>query len=102
MKATAPPPVPKLTSTEAGILELLGRGEMYGLELVEASGGALKRGSVYVLLGRLEEKGLVEARVDEDASHPGLPRRLYRVTGAGRRVLSAWWRLVAALTPEHA
>ena len=32
---------------------------MYGLELVTESEGALKRGTVYVTLGRLEEKGYV-------------------------------------------
>ena len=34
---------------------------MYGLQLVEQSEGALKRGTVYVTLGRMEAKGLVES-----------------------------------------
>jgi len=64
---------------------------MYGLELIRASGEKLKRGTVYVTLGRMEEKGYVRSRVDKQstASHPGLPRPLYRVTALGSRVLSA-------------
>lgn len=47
---------------------------LYGLQLVEASSGALKRGTVYVTLGRMEDKGYVLSRVDEDApEHGGLP-----------------------------
>lgn len=55
-----------------------------------ASGGRLKRGTVYVTLGRMEDKGLIESR-RESASHPGaaLPRRLYRATALGRRLLEA-------------
>ena len=33
---------------------------MFGLALVERSGGALKRGTVYVTLGRMEAKGLLD------------------------------------------
>ena len=39
-------------------LELLvGDDDMYGLQLVAASRRRLKRGTVYVTLGRMEEKG---------------------------------------------
>lgn len=72
---------------------------MYGLQLVERSGGALKRGTVYVTLGRMETKGLVES--EEQALPPGgigLPRRIYSVTPLGERMLRAW----AAFTGELA
>jgi len=64
---------------------------MYGLELIRASDEKLKRGTVYVTLGRMEEKGFVKSRVDRSdaGNHPGLPRPLYRVTALGARVLSA-------------
>lgn len=76
---------------EALILELLRTREMYGLQLVEASGGKLKRGTVYVTLGRMQEKGYVESRGEERKTGAiGLPRRLYRPTGFGLRVLDAW------------
>jgi DNA-binding PadR family transcriptional regulator len=64
---------------------------MYGLQLVERAGGALKRGTVYVTLGRMEAKGLVES--EQEALPPGaigLPRRVYRPTGLGERMLRAW------------
>jgi hypothetical protein len=40
---------PRLSRKETLILEmLLGKGEMFGLEMVEASAGGLKRGTIYV------------------------------------------------------
>jgi len=64
---------------------------MYGLQIVERSGGALKRGTVYVTLGRMQAKGFVES--EEQPLPPGgigLPRRIYRVTALGERMLRAW------------
>ena len=52
--------IPKLSRTERLILELLSGEEMFGLQLVEQSKGALKRGTVYVTLGRMQDKGYVE------------------------------------------
>jgi PadR family transcriptional regulator PadR len=100
----ASPIVPTLSHKEALILQLLGRSrEMYGLELVSASDGALKRGTVYVTLGRMEEKGYVASRLD-DSSPPGggLPRRLYAPTALGRQVLSAWAMAARRLAPRFA
>jgi PadR family transcriptional regulator PadR len=94
--------IPTLSPLEALILELLRSREMYGLELVEGSGKRLKRGTVYVTLGRMEEKGYVESRVDEASGQPGLPRRLYRPTAFGRRVLDAWSLLRQRLAWEGA
>ena len=62
---------------------------MYGLELVAESAGALKRGTVYVTLGRMEEKGYVTSRAEPASpAHGGLPRRLYRSTPYGRELLA--------------
>lgn len=74
------------------MLELLvANGKSYGLQLVSASKGHLKRGTVYVTLGRMEEKGYVESEPDPDAADDlVLPRRLYRPTGYGLKVLEAW------------
>ncbi len=86
---------PRFSPKERLIFELLLAGrEMYGLELVARSGGELSRGSVYVLLGRMEKKGLVVSR--QEAKRPGasgIPRRLYRPTGYGERVYRLWERL---------
>ena len=93
---------PRLSAKEALILGLLrAAGEMYGLELVSASGGTLKRGTVYVTLGRMEEKGLVRSRVDEDTPPiGGLPRRLYTPTPYGSQLLAASAAMRRRLMPE--
>ena len=84
--------LPTLSPKESLILELLaGAREMYGLELVAASAGALKRGTVYVTLGRMEDKGFITSRLeDAPPTAGGLPRRLYVPTPLGREVLHAW------------
>jgi PadR family transcriptional regulator, regulatory protein PadR len=96
------PRMPTLPAKEALIIELLGHGEKYGLELVAASKGRLKRGTVYVTLGRMEQKGLVASRLEEAPPEAGgLPRRLYEATALGRRLHEAWAQ-VARLLPEFA
>ena len=95
--------MPTLPPKEALILELLAdRRERYGLELVEASKGRLRRGTVYVTLGRMEDKGLLTSRLeDAPAEAGGPPRRVYEATLLGRRVLDAYTH-VARLLPEFA
>ena len=83
--------IPRLSATERFILELLTDEEMFGLQLVQQSRGALKRGTVYVTLGRMQDKGYVESWTEQQpAGAIGLPRRLYRPTAYGLRVLEAW------------
>jgi PadR family transcriptional regulator, regulatory protein PadR len=81
-----------LSRKEAVILELLlsSKMEMFGLEMVDASNGALKRGTIYVTLQRMKEKGFLDSK-PEPRSMPeiGIPRRLYRATGLGERALNA-------------
>lgn len=63
---------------------------LYGLQVVEHSDGVVKRGSVYVLLGRLEEKGFVRViRPKAETGLPGMPRPIYQLTGQGSKVLAA-------------
>ena len=57
--------LPSISTTEALIMDLLREGERFGLELVDQSGGTLKRGSVYVILARMEAKGFVTSRLDD-------------------------------------
>jgi DNA-binding PadR family transcriptional regulator len=82
--------IPSLSNREALIMEILLERpavELYGLELVRNSGNRLKRGTVYVTLARLEEKGFIKSREDtSEPSPPGMPRRLYKVTGYGQSV----------------
>jgi DNA-binding PadR family transcriptional regulator len=77
------------SAKEARVLELLLRQrEMYGLEMVNAGVG-LKRGTIYVTLGRMEDAKWISARTMKDEHASGLPRRLYRITGLGQRALAA-------------
>src|ERR1700759_512818 len=97
-------PVPTLPPKEALILELLiEESELYGLRLVAASKGRLKRGTVYVTLGRMEEKGFVSSRLEDAPSYEGgLPLRIYKPTPFGKRVLAAYAQVARRLTPEFA
>jgi DNA-binding PadR family transcriptional regulator len=94
----------KLSAKELLVLELLVRGRaMYGLELVAASRGELKRGTVYVTLGRMEEKGFIVSRQeDAPAGTGGLPRRLYEPTALGRQLCEAWNVMRRQLAPRFA
>ena len=57
------------------------------LEMVNAS-NRLKRGTVYVILNRMEDKGFIESRKQElPLGAAGAPRRIYKPTGHGARVL---------------
>ena len=96
--------LPRLSGKEMLILNLLStRDEMYGLQLVAASKGQLKRGTIYVTLGRMEEKGYVRSRLeDPPAETGGLPRRLYEPTPLGKRVLDAWTYAARRFSPEFA
>lgn len=95
--------LPSMSRTESLVMELLRGRERYGLELVDASEGTLKRGSVYVILARMEEKGFVESRQEERADGAsGTPRRLYRATPYGRKVHGALALLHAALALKPA
>jgi DNA-binding PadR family transcriptional regulator len=97
-------PIPSLPAKERLILELLlSQGSLFGLQLVALSDGALKRGTVYVTLGRMEAKGFI--RSEQEAMPPGaigLPRRLYYPTPLGERVLDAWSQMAQALVKGSA
>lgn len=85
---------------EVLVLELLtAKTEMYGLEMVKSAQG-LKRGTIYVLLDRMEDKGLITSRKSEDTGRSGMPRRLYKVTGLGCRALQAYRSTRALLDIE--
>lgn len=92
-----------LSGKESIVLSLLvSHGDAYGLELVERSEGELKRGTVYVTLGRMEEKGLITSKADAaPESHAGMPRRRYRPTALGRRALAAEEAFHAVMHPAR-
>ena len=95
--------LPSISAAEALILELLEVRERYGLELVERSNGRLKRGSVYVTLARMEQKGFVTSREEDRSTPPSGPlRRLYQPTPYGLKVRDAYFLLREALALKPA
>jgi PadR family transcriptional regulator PadR len=87
------------------VLKLLGRGEMYGYQLVEdlarQSDGVLAMGqsTLYPMLYNLQAKGMIAARIDRTAA--ARPRKYYRLTGKGKRKLASdiaqWQAMVGAM-----
>lgn len=81
------------TDAETVILRALREADepLYGLQIVEATGGEVARGSIYVLLGRLQEMDLVamnRPRRRKHQAHAGKPRPTYAVSDRGRRLLA--------------
>lgn len=74
---------------------------MYGLELVEKSGGAISSASVYVYLSRLVEKGYVDMKRPASSNHPGPPRPTYKINGEGARALAAAELMASARGYAH-
>lgn len=80
---------PALSGIEFLVMDMLERrGEMFGLEMVEHSDGELKKGTVYVTLGRMVDKGLLSSRIVADEGPQG-HKRLYLPTDYGKRVYKA-------------
>jgi PadR family transcriptional regulator PadR len=69
------------------VLADAGSGWRYGLELAASTG--LKSGSLYPILLRLADRGLLESRWEEAGQTGGRPpRHCYRLSGAGRAALN--------------
>lgn len=82
-----PAPV-RLTETTALVLVALARGVRHGFDILDATG--LQSGTVYPILRRLEDAGLVRSRwesVQRARSEGRPPRRYYELTGAGAHAL---------------
>lgn len=82
-----PSPV-RLTHSTALVLLALARGVRHGFDILEATG--LQSGTVYPILRRLEDAGMVRSRWEavqraRDEGRP--PRRYYELTGAGAEAL---------------
>ena len=70
----------------------------YGYELAKEVG--IEAGTLYPILMRLSDRGLLEAGWETDPPAGRPPRHLYRITGAGRRV-AADVRAAAAAAPKR-
>jgi PadR family transcriptional regulator, regulatory protein PadR len=75
------------------VLSALKRGEGHGFEVLkrlEAAGSGalkLKEGSLYPALYRLEAAGLIRGEWEVDSGRRGPRRRIYALTGKGRKRL---------------
>jgi len=80
-----------LNNIETTIMHLLHQAdrECYGYELSNMSKGDVKVGSVYVMLHRMQEKGLLTSRIDP-SNKTGAPMRLYKFTECGLRAHIAY------------
>jgi PadR family transcriptional regulator len=70
----------------------------YGYELCQQLG--LKAGSIYPILMRLADRGLLETAWETDAPAGRPPRHLYRLTGPGRALAAEL--AVPAVAPSAA
>jgi DNA-binding PadR family transcriptional regulator len=77
-----------------------GAGWRYGLELAAATG--LKSGSLYPILLRLAERGLLESRWLEPDRPGRPPRHAYRLSAAGQAALGEAARLPSRLILKEA
>jgi DNA-binding PadR family transcriptional regulator len=77
----------ELSDRERIALRLIAKSKvsMYGLDLIKASRGALRRGMYLLILYDLEDKGLIISTRD-DVAPTVIPRRLYQATDKGEEV----------------
>ena len=92
-----------ITETQALILSMLeqsARGA-FGSDLLRSSSGALKRGSIYAQLARLEKADLVTSEQEESPDPQVLPRTRYKITrkGSTARIEFSMWG--GAVTPTQ-
>jgi len=79
---------PRLTLPTAMVLMAVSRNYRYGFDISDATG--LPSGTVYPVLRRLEDAGLLRSRwesVQSARAEQRPPRRYYTVTGAGAQAV---------------
>ena len=98
---------PRITYQGACVLQALSRGRSYGFEIMDFT--ALPSGTVYPILRRLEDNGLVRSEWEDSREAHGdrRPRRRnYELTEGGRAALAladerlALHRQIFGSTPE--
>jgi PadR family transcriptional regulator PadR len=85
------------------ILNLLRGGRRHGYEMVQTlkqiEGLGIREGNIYPILARLETDGLVISY--SEASRDGPPRKYFRLTESGRKVLidmnAHWDRIIDSI-----
>jgi PadR family transcriptional regulator PadR len=87
---------------EGIVLALLSDRPAYGYEITawlrERGFAEIAEGTVYALLIRIEQRGLVD--VEKVPSEKGPPRKVYSVNAAGRDYLDEFWRTWSFLAEQ--
>ena len=81
--------MPRLTLPTAIVLYCVAHGYSHGFDIIDVSG--LKSGTVYPVLRRLEDAGLLKSRWERaERAHAEQrpPRRIYQITGSGAEALA--------------
>jgi PadR family transcriptional regulator PadR len=85
---------------EGVVLAILAGRSAYGYEITtwlrEQGFADIAEGTVYALLVRVEQRGLVD--VEKVPSEKGPPRKVYALNAAGRDYLDEFWRTWSFLT----
>jgi DNA-binding PadR family transcriptional regulator len=92
--------VRKLSEQSVAVVLALGKAPTawrYGYDLCRELD--LKAGSMYPILMRLADRGLLETKWDSDALPGRPPRHLYRLTGPGRALATELATLAGTETP---
>ena len=79
-----------LSHTAALILQTIDNGSRYGFDIMDATG--LPSGTVYPALRRMETEGIIGSQWESEKkaqSEQRPPRKYYKITHAGARVLGA-------------
>jgi len=93
----------RLSAQALSVLAVLSQSRdawLYGLEIAAAT--QLKSGSLYPILIRLSERGLLESQWLEPERPGRPPRHAYKITAAGHAVLREAYRPNANLKPQGA
>jgi PadR family transcriptional regulator PadR len=90
----------RMSITTLSVLHAIRDGVVYGFDILDATG--LESGTVYPILGRLEEQGYLRSSWEPEArAHAdGRPaRRYYAITPAGKSALETATKHYAQLVP---
>lgn len=91
------------------VLSLLNQGDAYGYEIISQldnrSNGyyQMKEGSLYPVLYRLEDRGLIESYRQALSNDRSVPRKYYRVTPLGKKALDLMleeWQAFQTITNQ--
>lgn len=79
--------VRSLTERDRLVLEALKDEEIFGLDIVERTRGAVSRSLIYLVLSGMEDRGLIASRKEDVIYDERFPRRLYRATDQAKFLL---------------